>query len=70
MKRIGTGAFILFSLALGVSGVFNLAQGIIHSLTAKKPTTSQPTEQGQPITTTTPTTISSDKTIVLTYQPA
>jgi hypothetical protein len=62
MKRVGTIVFILFILALGVSGLFNLAKGAMDSLTAKKPaTTSQPVEQSQPITTPTPTTASSDK---------
>jgi hypothetical protein len=63
IKRVGTIVFILFILALGVSGLFNLAKGALDSLTAKKPvtTTSQPTEQSQPITTSTPTTASSDK---------
>ena len=57
MKRVGTIAFILFILALGVSGLFNLAKGAVDSLTAKKPTpTSQPTEQNQPSTTNIPTT--------------
>jgi hypothetical protein len=60
LKRVGSIVFILFILALGVSGLFNLAKGAIDSLTAKKPaTTSQPTEQSQPITT--PTTASSDR---------
>jgi hypothetical protein len=63
MKRIGTVVFILFILAMGVSGLFNIAKGAIDSLSAKKPatTTSQPTEQSQPITTPTPTTAISDK---------
>jgi hypothetical protein len=62
MKRVGSIVFILFILALVISGLFNLAKGAIDSLTAKKPaTTSQPVEQSQPITTPTPTTASSDK---------
>ncbi len=62
LKRVGSIVFILFILALGVSGLFNLAKGAIDSLTAKKPaTSSQPTEQSQPINTPTPTTVSSDK---------
>jgi hypothetical protein len=60
LKRVGSIGFILFILALGISGLFNLAKGAIDSLTVKKPaTTSQPTEQNQPITTT--PTASSDK---------
>jgi hypothetical protein len=60
MKRIGTVVFILFILALGVSGLFNLAKGAIDSLTAKKPiSTTQPTEQSNPRTT--PPAASSDK---------
>jgi hypothetical protein len=55
MKRIGTVVFILFILALIVSGLFNLAKGAIDSLTDKKPTlTSQPTEQSQPSTNNSP----------------
>jgi hypothetical protein len=63
IKRVGTIVFILFILALGVSGLFNLAKGAINSLANKKPvtTTSQPTEQSQPIITLTQTTAISDK---------
>jgi hypothetical protein len=62
LKRVGSIGFILFILALGISGLFNLSKGAIDSLTAKKPaTTSQPTEQSQPSTTPIPTTASSDR---------
>jgi hypothetical protein len=62
MKRIGTVVFILFILALGVSGLFNLAKAAMDSLTAKKPAmTNQSTEQSQPTTTNNPTTTSSDR---------
>jgi hypothetical protein len=62
MKRIGTVVFILFILALGVSGLFNLAKAAMDSLTAKKPAmTNQSTEQSQPTTINNPTTASSDK---------
>jgi hypothetical protein len=63
LKRVGSIVFILLILALGVSGLFNLAKGAIDSLTVKKPatTTSQPTEQSQPSTSPNPTTASSDK---------
>jgi hypothetical protein len=63
IKRIGSIVFILFILALVISGLFNLAKGAIDSLTAKKPasTASQPTEQSQPSTGPTPTTASSDQ---------
>jgi Na+-transporting methylmalonyl-CoA/oxaloacetate decarboxylase gamma subunit len=61
VKRIGTVIFILFILALVVSGLFNLAKGALDSFTAKKPTsTSQQTEQSQPNATSTPAT-NSDK---------
>jgi cytoskeletal protein RodZ len=62
MKRIGTIVFILFILALIVSGLFNLAKSAIDSLTTKKPaTTIQSNEQSQPITSQTPSIASSDK---------
>ena len=62
IKRVGTIVFILFILALGVSGLFNLAKGAFNSGIAKKPNpTSQTTEQSQPITIPNPTTTSSDK---------
>jgi hypothetical protein len=57
VKRIGTAVFVLFVLALGVSGLFNLAKGAIDSLTVKKPSpTNQPTQQSQPSTTSSSTT--------------
>ena len=62
IKRVGTIVVMLLILALMASGLFNLVKGALESLTAKKPsTTSQLTEQSQPITTTTPITSSSDK---------
>jgi hypothetical protein len=62
VKRVGTIVFILFMLALGVSGLFNLAKVALDSLATKKPaTSSQPVEQSPPITTPTSTTASSDK---------
>jgi hypothetical protein len=63
MKRIGTIVVILLILALVVSGLFSLAKGAIDSLIAKKPstTTNQTTEQSQPTSSQTPTTVSSDK---------
>jgi hypothetical protein len=62
IKRVGTIVFILFILALVVSGLFNLAKGVSDSLTTKKPAiTSQTTEQSQPTTANTPTTASTDR---------
>ncbi len=62
LKRVGSIVFVLFILALVVSGLFNLAKGAIDSLTAQKPATiNQQTEQSQPPTTSTPSSVSSDK---------
>jgi Na+-transporting methylmalonyl-CoA/oxaloacetate decarboxylase gamma subunit len=62
IKRIGTVVFILFILALVVSGLFNLAKGALDSLTAKKTApTNQATEQSQPNATSTPAATNSDK---------